>query len=125
MSTGADALGAMRTMLAQGLGTPLFIDDVPNHLHRLAEQMDGAARLSDALAAAPGMADQAARADTMRHAAMMVRALGLNVRQGLSELADQHALQAELNAERWPTLPLPFDDDDCPPHGLDRPGGAA
>lgn len=99
MSTGPDAVAAMRTMLAQGLGTPLFIDDVPNHLHRLAEQMKGAARISDAMAQHPTfMAEHSARADTMRHAAMMVQALGLNIRAALDVLADEHALHAELQA---------------------------
>lgn len=104
MSTGPEAIAAMRTMMAQGLGTPLFIDDVPNHLHRLAEQMRGAARLSDALATAPAFtAEHSARADTMRHAAMMVQALGLNIRAALDVLADEHALQAKLDSQRHPS----------------------
>lgn len=117
MSTGPDALAAMRTMMASGLGTPLFIDDVPNHLHRLAEQMRGAARLSDALATAPAFhADHSARADTMRHAAMMVQALGLNIKAALELVADEQALSAELaeaisgplDSEPFPRTVEPF-----------------
>jgi|CXWL01.1.fsa_nt_gi hypothetical protein len=99
----AGSIETMRAMLAQHNGTPLYIEDVSNHLHRLAQSMEGAARISDAMSRHPGfMAEHSARADTMRHCAMMVRALGENVAAGLAIVRHEAELAAELAADPTP-----------------------